>query len=276
MIHPESPGGGQQRPEGDDLGRALAGTRAAMNARATPDFATRVRARLEDDARRPVVRARFGLTGKALRGAFAAAILVVVVVTAGVGAGLGLPDLPFRLVQPLASPSIAVDVSGDARRLELGDETSLVLAQRDATFPLLVPAELDPPNHVFVADLGGEIMVSFLFDSQSNLPPTRDGHFGALLTEVPGAVEKGLMTKLVSAGATLTPIKVNGDRGYWISGGPQMFMFHDPKDPSTAFDIPLAGDALIWESNRVIYRLESGLSLPANVALAEDMVAPVR
>ena len=74
----------------------------------------------------------------------------------------------------------------------------------------------------------------------------------------------------------MTPVQVNGDRGYWISGGDQMFMFHDPKDPSTAFDIPLSGDALIWESNRVIYRLESGLGLPANVALAERLVELLR
>ena len=193
-------------------------------------------------------------------------------VTAVVGAGLGLPGLPFRIVQPLPSVSIKIDVSGEAERLALGAETSSALAQEEAVFPLQIPAELDPPDHVFVAHLGSVTVVSFLCDPRPNLSQTRDGQFGALLTEFRGSVEKALITKLISAGATVAPVEVNGDRGFWISGGEQMFMFHDPRDPSIAFDIPLAGDALVWESNQVIYRLESSLDLPASIALAERMV----
>lgn len=247
-----------------------------MDARSTPDFAASVRARLEQDARRPVARTRLGLTSRAFRGTFVAVILVVVMVTAAVGAGLGLPDLPFRIVQPMPSPSIKIDVSGDAERLALGAETSSIQAQDEATFPLLVPAALDPPDHAFVARLGSVTVVSFLFDPRPNLPQTRGGQFGAVLTEFRGAVERGLITKLISAGATVAPVEVNGDRGYWISGGEQMFMFHDPSDPSTAFDIPLAGDALIWESDRIIYRLETGLDRQENIALAAHMVELIR
>ena len=72
MNDHELPSGGPAPDSSDAVARALADTRAAMDARSTPDFAASVRARLEEDTHRPAARARIGFTSKAFRGAFVA------------------------------------------------------------------------------------------------------------------------------------------------------------------------------------------------------------
>ena len=79
------------------------------------------------------------------------------------------------------------------------------------------------------------------------------------VTSLPGRIDEGSFRKLVTAGATVTLVDVDGQPGYWIEGEPHVFMYLDPDGEIQ--EARLAGNTLVWQDGDVIWRVEGDISL---------------
>lgn len=139
-------------------------------------------------------------------------------------------------------------------------ETSLQDAADRSGFPLMLPglpADLGAPDRVFYQDSGGEAVV-----------------FVWLLPEDPGHVEMSLLQLGPGAFAgkgqpeILEETRVNGNRALWIEGAHTLRL---EGDRWQTVPLVVEGRVLVWEQEGVTYRLESDLTLPAAIQVAESL-----
>jgi hypothetical protein len=86
---------------------------------------------------------------------------------------------------------------------------------------------------------------------------------GALLDEIQGDAT-AFIEKFVAGGVPITPVRVNGERGYFI-GGPHAVNMPEELRPR------IAGNTVVWLHDAVTYRLETKLGRAAAVRLAESV-----
>ncbi|MDQ3871005.1 MAG: hypothetical protein M3301_05235, partial [Chloroflexota bacterium] len=199
-----------------------------------------------------------------------------VVVLAGVAVAVrfGLSAIELR-VTPGPHPSTVVLPSGideRLRALNLGSPSTLADARSRASFPVRLPAGLGAPDRVYVRDIDGAVgvMVSLVYEAVPGWPPPATTGVAVLITESPGHVDRPYMTKLINGGAQVTPVVVDGEEGYWIAGTHD-FLFLHPTRPQTSIQIHLAGETLIWEANRVAFRIEAGGGMEAAISLGNSL-----
>jgi hypothetical protein len=229
---------------------------------ATPDVAAAVLERL---AQSPPGRWRLRRT---LRPAFAIAIVATFVLAAAVAAlALGLPGLRI-IITPSLPPSAITPAKGE--RLGLGDATSLEAAE-DAFGPgLAVPAAIGAPDETYAAADGSIVWLVYRADDE--LPALAGSDIGLLVMEVHGAVDRDQLEKIVLEGNnTVTRVDVAGAPGYWIEGEPHVLRYRDPSGATDEIVSRLVGETLVWERDRVLYRIESGLGATETVRIAASM-----
>jgi hypothetical protein len=248
------------------------------------DVAARVRARIEELGMRPSPAGRrrwfeFGFGMRPMRRGLVLALAALLVLAAVAGAvGLGLPglriifgDVPSQ--RPVASPTASSPAPSPGGPLgsDLGLGTALPLAEveRLVGFDLILPSDpaMGPPD---VAYLAGERAV-LVWAGRPGLPATRVDDIGLLISEFQGHVETGYYEKVLGSGTKLTPVTVNGSRGYWIDGDPHFFYYVDSNDEFVDDTHREVGDTLIWSTGEVTYRLESGLDMDEAIRLAESL-----
>jgi hypothetical protein len=241
------------------------------------DLAPTVGARLRA---RPPSGARDGARGPRIRTALllsAALTLLLVGTVLGIRVGLDLLDIDFGPV-PTPTPSISSPVpSAQALTVTevLGLGTALTLddARSAADFPLKVPAALPPPDEVAIGGpvLGGQ--VAFVYAATADLPSSDllEGA-GLLVTQARGRPDTGLANKLVDSGlASVEPVTVGDDAGYWISGEPHWFWYLAPDGSAIEERRRFVGDTLVWERDGVLYRIEGAVSKADALAIAVSM-----
>ncbi|MDQ6919426.1 MAG: hypothetical protein M3Z98_08720, partial [Candidatus Dormibacteraeota bacterium] len=189
-----------------DLERRLHELGAEMVYPATPDLARAIRARIRPQ---PAWRRwRVALAAAAVVLIALAGVVAVNPEARRVVAGfLGLPGLQFQKVKVLPSPSPPLNPNSRA--------VSLDEARRLAGFPVLTPG---PPEEIRSVRFdggppGGEVEL--------------DLAGGAVITEVKGAIEKGIFAKMIAADGKVTEVDVNGNTGYWVTGGEHVFVYID-------------------------------------------------
>ncbi len=173
---------------------------------ATPDLARAVRARI-----------RLQPAWRRWRVVLAAAA-VVLIALAGflavnpdarrvVAGFLGLPGFQFQKVKVLPSPSPSHN--SNLRAVTLDE------ARRLAGFQVLTPGTPEQVRSVAFNDgpPGGEVELGLAG--------------GTSLTEVKGAIEKGLFTKMIGPDGKVIEVDVNGTTGYWVTGGEHIFVYID-------------------------------------------------
>ena len=69
----------------------------------------------------------------------------------------------------------------------------------------------------------------------------------------------------------LTPVTVNGGRGYWIDGESHVFFYRDASGNVHSESVRLAGNVLVWEQGGLIVRLEGDISLEEALRIAESV-----
>jgi hypothetical protein len=199
----------------------------------------------------------------ALIGAAGATLLLVAAAAAFV---FGLPGLRIIFV-PESAPSAAATPGS---RLGLGVATTLDVADAEFGGALALPAAIGPPDEVYLAPDGS--LVSLVYHADGALPGLSGSQIGLLVMEVTGTMDGDQIEKLVpEIGATVTPVEVDGARGYWIEGEPHVMRYRDPSGATDELVSRLVGDVLVWQRGEVLYRIETGLGYEETLRIAESM-----
>jgi hypothetical protein len=138
------------------------------------------------------------------------------------------------------------------------------LAGLDAVLP--TDPAIGPPDAVFL-DRG---IVSLVWGPRPGLTAGSDG-VGLLINEFRGSVTDDYYQKVLGADSTVTRVSVDGATGFFISGPPHYFFYVDERGNDVDASRRVVGNALLWSSGEVTYRLESDVGIDEAVRLAESL-----
>jgi hypothetical protein len=193
------------------------------------------------------------------RAAALAVIATLLVAATAAAIVLVLPGLRITTVPTVPSAEAV------ASRLALGDPIA------PDTVRAGVPAALGPPDEAYV--IGDHEVLSLVYLADDELPDLAGSGIGLLVQVIDGALDRERVEKLVAEGATVTPVRVGGDAGFWIDGLPHLVRYTDPEGRERSQRTRLVGDTLVWERGGVLYRIESGLGLDGTLRIAAS-IAP--
>jgi hypothetical protein len=264
-----------------DLEGALADLAAVLEFPPTPDLAGAVAARL-DEAPAPARPRRRRLTGLSGRWRLAVAGLVAILLAAAVlvaspgtreavARRLGLRGVGVELGGP--PPPTVTTRPGERLDLGLGERVTLAEARRRVDFPVLVPgaAGFRQPAAVFVngnVPPGGR--VDLVYRARPGLPASPFTDAGLLVTEFRGRPSPDFLKKVAVLGM-VDEVTVGGEPGYWFSGEPHFFTYHDARDNLREEQTRLAGNTLIWQRGDLTLRLEGEITKQEALAIAQSM-----
>jgi hypothetical protein len=258
----------------------------------SPDLAARVRRRIEQNPLRPSLWRRLGLGVGAgtrarpiRRGLVLALVTLLILAAVAAAVGFGLPGLRIIFGEgpsPTPSPPAVSSASprpsepGPSARaqplggsLGLGDAVPLADVRRQAGFEILLPTDppIGPPDVSYLNDQ----RVTLVWASRAGLPETNTPGIGLVLGEFRGNVDQGYYEKVLGDQTIVTPVNVNGGRGYWIHGSPHFFYYIDPQGQVVTDESRVVGDVLIWTRADVTFRLETSLGMAAAIRIAESI-----
>lgn len=193
------------------------------------------------------------------RAAALAVVATLLVAATAAALVLVLPGLRITTV-PTVPTAEAV-----ASRLALGEPIPA------GTVRAGVPAALGPPDEAYV--IGDHEVLSLVYLADDELPELAGSGIGLLVQVIDGELDRERVEKLVAEGATVSPVEVRGDAGFWIEGPPHLVRYTDPEGRERSQRTRLVGDTLVWERGGVLYRIESGLGLDGTLRIAES-IAP--
>lgn len=139
-------------------------------------------------------------------------------------------------------------------RLGLGRQIPLAQARHAAGFTALLP----PGSPV--AYLGHDVPGGRISLLTGRL----------LIIELRGT-STSFIVKVVEPGTTVTPVRVSGGPGYYLSGAPHEVYFPNATGGLQPDRIRLAGNVLIWDQGRVTIRVEGTHALTQALALARSL-----
>lgn len=182
--------------------------------------------------------------------------------------------LPTATVAPSPTVSPGLSLTG------LRGETTLEALRPKLPFQLRLPgypANLGPPDRVFLQELGGPIAMLAWVDRANRDQP------GLTLYEMGQGVAA---EKMMGAETRMQETTVNGNPAVWVTG-PHLFDFLDRgAGPDFSGRRRVTGNVLIWTQNvgppsqpnvtpvvtdQVTYRLESNLPLEEAIKVAESL-----
>jgi hypothetical protein len=240
----------------------------------TPDLASRVRRRIEDER---LVPGGEGLLGRLrlLRPASLALLALLVLAGTAVAAGLIIGGLRIIFVEELPSvPPTASARPGEApgSGLGLGSPSTIPEAEQAVGFEVLVPRSprLGDPDAVYLSPTVADGMVSLVYGERAGIAAGADG-VAVLVTEFRADVDETLVKKVVQSGSNVEGVRVGGFSGYWISGEPHVFLYREPSGDIGEERMRLVGNTLIWQREGLLLRLESDLSREDAIELAESI-----
>ncbi len=223
---------------------------------------------------RPVARPRTGYTWQRVV-AVAAAVVVLAggLIAFSPGARRAVADfLGLRGVRIKVQPSPLPSPGPLGQELQLGEPTPLAAAQTRVPFRVLVPT--DPGIGVPQAYLGFAFpdgQVSLVYPVGPQLPLSSETGVGMLLTEFQAQVDRQYIEKFIQSDVSIEAVTVNGDPGFWISGGPHEIVYLAPNGAQIPDTLRLAGNVLLWQHGDVTLRIESALSKADALRIAESV-----
>jgi hypothetical protein len=242
-----------------------------------PDLATRVRVRLV--AASPRAARGPWAAWRPVRRSLLLALVALLALAAIAGAvGLGLPGLRLILGGPSASPPPSVAPSRTpppgplGSSLRLGDNVTLDQVETLTGIPPDLPTDpaVGPPDAAYVDRVRGN-QVAFVWAASETLPETREPGIGLILMRFEGTINDGFRQKLIGEGATVEPVTVDGQRGYWITGEAHFFFYVGKAGGVVDDGRRWVDDALAWTDGALTYRVESALGRDATIELAESL-----
>jgi hypothetical protein len=173
--------------------------------------------------------------------------------SAAVLPGVAITPSPALTQRPTSTPLHSL--------LNLAGETTLGEAQRQASFPLEVPtypADLGPPDLVFVQDLDGEVVILVWLDPADPNRVQLSLHFYSGEGNITGEKIEPVLVQ---------ETEVNGNPAIWAAG-PYVLKL---RTGSMEVMRLIEGRVLIWEVGEITYRLETDLELQEALKIAESL-----
>ena len=250
----------------------------------TPALAATLRRRVQAGEARPAWRTRLRGsargTGDSARGrrlVIAMAVLAALLLGAlaappvrdGIAHFFHVPGVDIQS-GPHALRSSSPGATASANTLGLGTATTLAAARAGAGFPVRVPQSLGAPDEVYVEDGQYGTAVTLVYRPRPGLPAVKPSGVGLLLTEVRGSIDHAFIGKMVPQGSQVAEVSVAGHPGYWITGAPHEVLISTGQDIHQEA-LRLAGDTLVWSDGGEVWRVESGLSEDAVLAIARSL-----
>lgn len=243
-----------------DLEAALADLSRSVEWPPVPDVSESVRART---ASSPVVPSPLTRPRWIDRAALVAAALVLGVF----GTLLARPGFREATADFLGAGRVKIEVDENvptptttAPDLGIGRESSL--DEVEGLFGHVeVPTVLGLPDTVYLSDF--HEFAALVYDATAELPEIGETGAGVIIFRLPDFPEWAYLDKTLGPAARIRPVKVNGVEGIWARGVEHALSF----EGSTR----VAGNALIWQKDKVTFRIESMLSLEEVRAIARSL-----
>jgi len=147
--------------------------------------------------------------------------------------------------------------------LGLGKQTTLEAAQSAVGWQVLVPAQLGPPDAVYLLmPPGGPSQgeVTLVYGPRPGIATANETGVGVLVTEARGSVNEQFFEKTAGPDTTVETVSVDGHDGWWISGKPHMFVFVDSNNDPRFETLRLATNTLVIDDAGTIVRIEGHMT----------------
>ncbi|TMF02265.1 MAG: hypothetical protein E6I39_01220 [Chloroflexi bacterium] len=173
-------------------------------------------------------------------------------------------NLHINLRHTTALPTPSPLPSGTlGSNLGLGTRTTLEAAQRTVRWQVLVPAQLGPPDAVYLlmppaGPSQGE--VTLVYGPRQGIATASETGVGVLVTEARGSVNEQFFEKTAGPDTTVESVSVEGHDGWWISGKPHMFVFVDSNNEPRFETLRLATNTLVIDDAGTIVRIEGHMT----------------
>lgn len=259
-----------------DLEQALTELAPRVAYPPTPDLAATIRAQIaaEPAPLRP------GWSWPALLRPRRLAVAFLVLLIIAVGAVAISPELRTAVAKRLGIHGIEIifvdetptpAASPVGTTLLLGEPMTLEEAQSRVGYVIQVPAELGPPDEVYLRQLSAGPMVTLLYRPRPGLPEAEETGVGALLMQFPATSDIDQIVKRVTMGTgSVISVMIDGADGFWVMGSSELVISQDPSAGFAPVSRPSA-DVLIWEQNGMAYRLEVNLLMSDAIRIAESL-----
>ncbi|MBI5351934.1 MAG: hypothetical protein HZB50_04785 [Chloroflexi bacterium] len=140
---------------------------------------------------------------------------------------------------------------------KMAGETTLEKAQAAVEFSISLPVDFSQPDRVFLQNAGGWMLILVWLD------PQQPDHVQMSLH----MIEEGSWTINKYHPTVIEETTVHGQRALWTSG-PYPLVLSDGNVDITRM---INGHVLIWEENKITYRLETDLDLDEALRIAESL-----
>jgi hypothetical protein len=254
-----------------DLERELRGLEIEWPA--TPDIAAAIAPRLSEP-REPARQRR-----RNRRWAIGAAVLALLGGVAAVeparSAILELVGLDGATIERRETPPPPPPARRSAlgERLGLGQRVTAAEARRRADFEPAPPTSLPAPGAVYFNAGTPEGVVSYVYAPQPGLPEASETDTGLIVTELVASLERDLLRKVAGPETPVEPVRVEGGRGYWISGQSHAFAFVDSRGRIVFQSERLAGPTLLLQRDGLLIRIEGAIGKERALAIARSIPA---
>ncbi len=145
----------------------------------------------------------------------------------------------------------------------LAGETTLESARNIIDFPIPLPSypsDLGEPDRVFLQDADGWMVILVWLDPHQPDQIQISLHL----------IEAGSWTIQKFQPTIVNEASVNGMRAIWTVGDYPLIL----RNGDAQFTRMIDGHVLIWEENKITYRLETNLDLAEAIRIAESLQAP--
>jgi hypothetical protein len=146
---------------------------------------------------------------------------------------------------------------------QISGETILENARQEIGIPIPLPAypsDLGPPDRVFLQEAGGWMVILIWLDPQQSDHVQMSLHL----------IEAGSWTINKFQPIIIKETALNDLRAVWTVGDYPLIM----RNGDAQFTRLIHGHVLIWEDNKITYRLETDLELDEAIRIAESLQAP--
>jgi hypothetical protein len=143
----------------------------------------------------------------------------------------------------------------------IAGKTSLADAQQMANYAILLPAyppDLGQPDHVFVQDAEGTMVILVWLDPQQPEDVLMSLHFVPSRSWAVRKVEPIIIQET----------EVNGERAIWTVGPYPLLLSNGDVDYAARL---INGNVLIWTDGNITYRLETNQPLEEAIKIAESL-----
>lgn len=162
--------------------------------------------------------------------------------------------------------------STDSTTLDLGEPVPLEVAGDRMGLPIALPAlsYVGAPDAIHLQG-GSPVIVHATWAAAPGLPAVSGTDIGLLLTQFRTPIEQTVFYKELTESTSVEMTAVGDHPAQWIEGAPHQLTYQTTQGTQTRQVSRLAANVLIWESDGVTYRLESGLGPEAARRIAEAL-----